>query len=69
MTSPTIDDPNLPLATLFTLWPETPAVFLKHKMLCFGCPIAPFHTISIACAEYDLAEELFRAEVRLAAGL
>lgn len=69
MTPSNIDDPDLPLTTLFTEWPGTPAVFIKHRMLCFGCPIAPFHTIIDACAEYDLDEDTFRAELRQAAGL
>jgi hybrid cluster-associated redox disulfide protein len=69
MTSPKIDDPDLPLTTLFREWPETPAVFIRHRMLCFGCPIAPFHTIIDACEEYGLDETEFRAELRWAAGL
>lgn len=69
MRPPDIDDPDLPLTTLFKEWPETPAVFIRHRMLCFGCPIAPFHTIIDACAEYNLDEEAFRVELRQAAGL
>ena len=30
-------------------------------MACVGCPIAPFHTVADACAEYALAEGRFRA--------
>lgn len=69
MRPPDIDDPDLPLTRLFKEWPKTPAVFIRHRMLCFGCPIAPFHTIIDACAEYSLNEEAFRAELRQAAGL
>ncbi|POF30502.1 DUF1858 domain-containing protein [Roseibium marinum] len=64
-----IDDPDLPLTLLFKVWPQTPAVFIRHRMLCYGCPIAPFHTIIDACREYDLDEQDFRAELRAAAGL
>ena len=69
MTAPDIDDPQLPLTTLFREWPETPTVFIRHRMLCFGCPIAPFHTIIDACEEYGLDEESFRVELRRAAGI
>lgn len=62
-----IDDPDLPLARLFERWPATPQVFLSRRMLCFGCPIAPFHTVIDACAEYGLDEGAFRAELRAAA--
>ncbi|PVB61500.1 DUF1858 domain-containing protein [Labrenzia sp. 011] len=64
-----IDDPDLPLTLLFRVWPQTPSVFIRHRMLCYGCPIAPFHTVIDACREYDLDEQVFRAELRAAAGL
>ncbi|WP_028465059.1 MULTISPECIES: DUF1858 domain-containing protein [Nisaea] len=69
MRPPDINDPDLPLTTLFKEWPGTPAVFIRHRMLCYGCPIAPFHTVIDACAEYKLDEDAFRAELRQAAGL
>ena len=59
-----IDDPDLPLSRLFERWPAAGAVFMSHGMLCFGCPIAPFHTVIDACLEYRLDEEAFRAELR-----
>ena len=40
-----IDDPDLPLADLFRDWPEAMRPFLERRMLCPGCPIAPFHTV------------------------
>ena len=63
MTRPCLDDPDLPLSVLFQTWPQAGAVFLSHRMLCFGCPIAPFHTVMDACAEYQLDEDAFRAEL------
>lgn len=59
----TPDDPDMPLADLTSRWPETIAVFNRHKMLCVGCLIGPFHTIVDACAEYGLDEEDFVAEL------
>jgi hybrid cluster-associated redox disulfide protein len=64
-----IDDPDMPLDTLMSLWPETVAVFLRHKMLCVGCMISTFHTVVDACIEYDLDEWVFRAELHAAAGI
>ncbi|MDT8854241.1 hypothetical protein RNZ50_04150 [Paracoccaceae bacterium Fryx2] len=68
MRGPRKDDPDLPLCGLFDLWPETAAVFLARRMVCFGCPIAPFHTVSDACAEYRLDEAAFRADLAAATG-
>ncbi|PTX54704.1 hybrid cluster-associated redox disulfide protein [Litoreibacter ponti] len=64
-----LDDPDLPLSELMSRWPKTIAVFNRHKMLCVGCLISPFHTIVDACAEYGLDEEVFVAELMEAAGL
>lgn len=63
MTSPRMDDPDLPLDDLLTRWPETIAVFTRHKMLCVGCMIGPFHTVIDACAEYGLEVDAFYAEL------
>jgi hybrid cluster-associated redox disulfide protein len=66
MRGPRLDDPDLPLGVLFDLWPDTALVFLSRHMACFGCPIAPFHTVIDACAEYRLDEAEFRAELQAA---
>ena len=64
-----IDDPDLPLASLMDRWPAVIGVFLRHRMLCVGCPIAPFHTVTDACREYGLDEKTFLAELQNAAGM
>lgn len=69
MRPPKLDDPDLPLADLMTHWPGTIPVFLRHKMLCVGCLVSPFHTIVDACAEYGLDERDFLAELQDAVGL
>ncbi|MFN4160320.1 MAG: DUF1858 domain-containing protein [Gemmobacter sp.] len=66
MRGPRLDDPDLPLSLLFAHWPETAEVFLSRHMLCFGCPIAPFHTVIDACAEYGLEEAAFRLALQAA---
>lgn len=58
-----LDDPDLSLSDLMARWPQTMGVFLSHGMLCVGCLIAPFHTITDACAEYHLDEDGFIAEL------
>lgn len=69
MRSPELTDPDLPLDELMTQWPETVSVFLKHGMLCVGCLISPFHTVTDACREYHLNEDAFLTELMEAAGL
>ncbi|RYH10432.1 hypothetical protein [Tropicimonas sp. IMCC6043] len=56
-----LDDPDLPLATLFAEWPGLAPEFWERHMLCPGCPIAPFHTIADVCEVYGLDEVEFRA--------
>ena len=61
------DDPDLSLQRFFELQPETAEVFMAKRMLCFGCPIAPFHTVSDACLAYRLDEAAFRVELLVVA--
>lgn len=63
-----LDNPDMSLADLMTRWPETIPVFMRHKMLCVGCLVSPFHTIYDACRAYDLDEETFILEL-LQAGI
>jgi hybrid cluster-associated redox disulfide protein len=58
-----LDDPDLSLEELMALWPETIPVFLRHKMLCVGCLVNPFHTVIDACAEYGLEVDDFVGEL------
>lgn len=52
---------------LMRRWPATMGVFLRHRMLCIGCPIARFHTVARACAEHGMEREPFLGELRAAA--
>lgn len=63
MEHPHLKDPDLPLEELMSRWPETITVFMRHKMLCVGCLVGPFHTVIDACAEYGLEVEAFYAEL------
>lgn len=56
-------------ATMDRIMRETPAtirVVLQRKMLCVGCPIASFHTVSDAAREHDLDEDQLRRDLRAA---
>jgi len=66
MRGPQFDDPDLTLTDLMNKWPETIPVFMRHRMLCVGCYIGPFHTVTDACLEYDLDLEGFYDELRQA---
>ena len=68
MTNQDLDGPCLTLNALTTLWPETIAVFMRHKMLCVGCQITPFHKVIDVCLEYDLDERIFCSGLRVAIG-
>ncbi|MFT6426106.1 MAG: hybrid cluster-associated redox disulfide protein [Celeribacter sp.] len=61
-----LNDPDLPLDVLLRLWPETIPVFMRHKMLCVGCLVAPFHTVLDACREYELDVDAFYIELATA---
>lgn len=56
-------NPDLSLEDLMATWPETIAVFKRHKMLCVGCLVAPFHTVTDACLEYELSIDAFYEEL------
>ncbi len=54
---------DLSLIAIMDRWPQTLSVFIKHQMLCIGCTIAPFHTITDACREHNLEEDKIVAEL------
>ena len=68
MPCPHLTDPDLPLDVLMTRWPGTISVFLDHGMLCVGCLVSPFHTVTDACREYHLDQDAFLSELLDAAG-
>lgn len=63
MYAPELVDPDLSLSELMTRWPQTIPVFVRHRMICVGCLVSPFHTIADACAEYKLDQDAFMAEL------
>jgi hybrid cluster-associated redox disulfide protein len=56
-------------ATMDEIMHGSPAairVVLQHGMLCVGCPIASFHTVSDAAREHDLNGELLSCDLHAA---
>lgn len=54
---------DMPLDEIMRRWPQTVAIVMRHRMLCVGCAINPFHTISDACREHGVDEAAFTAEL------
>jgi hybrid cluster-associated redox disulfide protein len=59
-------DHDLSMDKILRLWPATIRVLLRHQVLCIGCPLAVFHTVTDACIEHCLNEETFVAELEQA---
>jgi hybrid cluster-associated redox disulfide protein len=64
-----LSDPDMSISDIVARSPDTIPVFIRHRMLCVGCLVSPFHTVTDACAEYGLDEKAFMAEIVEAAGL
>ncbi|HEX9014061.1 MAG TPA: DUF1858 domain-containing protein [Anaerolineaceae bacterium] len=48
-------------------WPEAVPIFIAHRMLCVGCPMAPFDTMEDVAFNYHLDLQDFLTEVSRAA--
>lgn len=44
-------------------WPRTLPVFVKLKLDCVGCDMAPFETIADVAKSYDLALDMLLSEL------
>ncbi|MBX3574037.1 MAG: DUF1858 domain-containing protein [Mesorhizobium sp.] len=60
---PTRIDPDMTVDEIMRRWPSTIGVAIRHGMLCVGCPIGIFHTVTDACAAHGLDEDAFSAEL------
>lgn len=49
-------------------WPQTIPMILRYRLLCFGCPVAPFHTVLDAIREHDIDGLEFRRELHATIG-
>ncbi|MCR4269062.1 DUF1858 domain-containing protein [Nitratireductor sp. ZSWI3] len=57
---------DMSLEEMMRRWPETIKVVMRHHMLCVGCPITAFHTVTDACAEHGVDEDRFVEELMTA---
>ncbi len=48
-------------------WPGTAEVFIRHKMACVGCIMAPFQTLKAAAKSYRIPEAELLSEIHAAA--
>jgi len=65
---PTAIDHDMTVDEIMRRWPSTIRVFIRHRMLCIGCPIGVFHTVADACEAHGLDEEVFSRELLDAMG-
>ncbi|WP_035525936.1 DUF1858 domain-containing protein [Hoeflea sp. BAL378] len=56
-------DPDMPVDEIMRRWPATLRVMIRHRMLCIGCPAAPFHTVAVAAAAHTLDEAVLSGEL------
>jgi hydrid cluster protein-associated redox disulfide domain len=56
-------DPELIVDDVMTNWPGAVQVFLRHRMQCVGCELAPFHSLEYAANEHGICEETFLADL------
>jgi hybrid cluster-associated redox disulfide protein len=59
----TIPDSDLTVDEIMRRWPATIRPFMRHRMLCIGCPIGVFHTVADACEAHGIDPGAFAAEI------
>lgn len=45
---------ELSVSEIMRRWPATMRLFIDRRLLCVGCPIAPFHTLTDVAAEHGV---------------
>jgi hybrid cluster-associated redox disulfide protein len=58
---------DLTVQTLLDTWPSTREVFIRRRMACVGCDLAPFMTIAEAADSYGIAPRELERELQAAA--
>ncbi len=56
-------DPDMTVDEIMRVCPATIRVLIRHGMLCVGCPIGTFHTVSEVCAAHSVDEARFTADL------
>lgn len=55
---------SMVVGDLMARWPQTVPVFLRYRMSCPGCLMAPFMTVSEAANEHGIATEVLAQDLR-----
>lgn len=55
--------PDLLVSDVIDQWPQTIPVFIKYRLGCVGCFMAPFDTLADVAKNYDLAPDRFMDEL------
>lgn len=55
--------PDQVIDEVLKTWPTTIPVFMRHKMACVGCSMAPFETVAEAASTYGLQVRGFVEEL------
>ena len=55
---------DLTISEILQRWPQTADVFLRHRMACVGCAIAPFETLAEVSKIYQVNLEKFLLELQ-----
>lgn len=48
---------DLTVSEIMHRWPGAMRLFIDHRLLCVGCPIAPFHTLTDVAREHHVDED------------
>lgn len=56
-------DPDMTVDQIMRRWPATIRLFIQRRMLCIGCPIGIFHTVSDACEAHGIDEASFSRDL------
>jgi hybrid cluster-associated redox disulfide protein len=54
---------DMSMDDIMQAWPATVGVLIRHHMLCVGCPIAPFHTLSDACRKHGIDKKPVKRDI------
>jgi hybrid cluster-associated redox disulfide protein len=57
---------GLTVVEVLARWPQTIPVFIRHRMACVGCAMAPFETLAEVAAIYRLDLNCFLNELQQA---
>ena len=55
--------PETLVGELMNDYRATISVFIRHKMMCIGCPVARIHDVEEACSEHGIPLDRFLGEL------